>query len=404
MPKSTPYHLRNSLLVEDTVVGFKHFGKRIIQEIPETQDSNISLETDATMPIIDVGNEGQAPATAKKKSTKALIIGAVVIVIIIVAILLSSLIGGNSTKGSNIYQEANFNNGAKFAYDDKRLYIIGLYDEDDKDTSLYSTDYKGVNKKLISDNGSIVGIRVIDKKIYYKAIKSQKHAIGMMNRDGTDDTSIVTSSSSIGKYDIYNNTLYYLKDSSIHACTLNGQDDTVVVEDVDTFTVCRGYLYYVDSKDVISSYKLKNGKIAELCKSSGATALSVDGNVLYFKCDSGLSSVSLDKNHAVTKVIRDDSLINYVFYDGCIYYSHQMTLHERKEIAEYFAETSSDVKTYQLALVGTGSLYRSELIGGDGVPVDNTNQTFVSLLYTYPDGMYCITSVWSNSIEQVEFD
>lgn len=79
----------------------------------------------------------------------------------------------------------------------------------------------------------------------------------MMNRDGTDDTSIVTSSSSIGKYDIYNNTLYYLKDSSIHACTLNGQDDTVVVEDVDTFTVCRGYLYYVDSKDVISSYKLK---------------------------------------------------------------------------------------------------------------------------------------------------
>lgn len=26
VPKSTPYHLRNSLLVEDTVVGFKHFG------------------------------------------------------------------------------------------------------------------------------------------------------------------------------------------------------------------------------------------------------------------------------------------------------------------------------------------------------------------------------------------
>lgn len=377
--------------------------KRIVQEIPETQDSDIPLETDATMPHSDDGNEGQAPATVKKKPTKALIIGAAVIVMIIAAILLNSFIGGNSTKGSNIYQEVNFNNGAKFAYDDSRLYIIGLYDEDDEDTSLYSTDYKGVNKKLISDNGDIINIRVVDGKIYYKASKNDKYTIGVMNCDGTDDTSIVTSSGSLGRYDIYNNMLYYLEDSSIHACTLKGQDDTVVVEDVETFTMCRGYLYYVDSNDVISSYKLKNGEVAELCKSSGATDLSVDGSVLYFECDSGLNSVLLDKDHAVTKVIRDDSLGNYVFYDGCIYYNHQMTFDEIKEIAEYLAETSSDVTTYQLWLVGTGSIYKAELTGGDGVSVD-TDQLFVSLLYAYPDGMYCKTSMWSDSVEQVEFD
>lgn len=377
--------------------------KRIILETPETQNSNISLETDVTIPSIDVGNEGQAPATAMKKPIKALIIGAVVIVIIIVAILLNSLIGDNSTIGSNIYQETNFNNGAKFAYDDRRLYIIGLYDEDDKDTSLYSTDYKGVNKKLISANGDIVSIRVVDGKIFYRASKDKKFTIGMMNCDGTDDTSIVTSSDILVSYDIYDNTLYYLEDSSIHACTLKGQDDTVIVEDVDTFTVCHGYLYYVDSKDVISSYKLKNGEVAELCKSSEATALSVDGNVLYFKCDSGLSSVLLDKDHAVIKVIQDDSLEYYVFYDDCVYYNHKMTFDEMKEIAEYFAETSSDIKTYQLALIGTGSLYKAEHVGGNGVPVD-TNQPIVSLLYAYPDGMYCKTSVWSNSIEQVEFN
>lgn len=380
--------------------------KRIIQETSEDTISDARLEHES--PVTSENpterfNDSQPPVVARKKSQKGLIIGVVAVVVIAVGLLFTGLIGGNSTKGGNLYQEVNFNNGAKFAYDDSRLYIIGLYDKDDDDTSLYSTNYKGVNKTLISDNENINSIRVVDGKIYYRASEDDEYIIGVMDTDGTNDTVIITSSESLGRYDVYNKTLYYLQDSKVHTCTLTGENDEVIVESADTFTLCNGYLYYVDSNDVISSYKLKNGETTELCKSAGATDLSVDGKTIYFENDTGLCSVLLDEDNTVTKIIRDDSLSGYVFYDGYIYYNHQMSSDDIKEIAEYLGDASSEVTTYKLALIGAGYLYRAEMTGGDGESVDS-DQFFVSSLYAYPNGMYCKLTIWSDSLEPIELE
>ncbi len=379
--------------------------KRIAQD---TSQLSISEENTDIKDHTDLGasstskSEQDVIQPKKKHFSKTIVVAIVAAIAIIVALLIA--LGNNSgSKNSNLYQEVNFNNGAKFAYDGSRLYIIGLYNEDDEDTSLYSTDYKGVNKTLISDDSDINSIRLVDGKIYYKASGDDEYTIGVINMDGSGKSVIVTSSESLGRYDVYKETLYYIQDSTIHTCTLTGENDTALLESVDTFTLCNGYIYYVDNDDVIRSYCIKNAETKELCKSSGANYLSVDGNTLYFACDTGLSSVMVNGESTITKIIRDDSLYSYAFYDGYIYYNHQMTSDERDSIAEYAGDTSSEVLTYKLALIGTGSLYRANLAGGDGESVDS-DQIVIYSLFNYPDGLYCRVTVWDDRLKHIELN
>ena len=379
--------------------------KRIVSE-SAAQNMNVSdlTESETTESAENVQNN-RMHEQPKKKSQKKMIVGAVAAVFVLVIGLLLSGVLGNVSNGnaSNIYHEANFNNGAQFAYDNNRLYIVGLYNEDDEETVLYSTDYKGVNRKIISDDPDISSIRLVDGKIYYKTSGDDEYTIGVMKTDGSERTTIITSSESIGRYDVYKDTLYYLQDSAIHSCTTGGENDAVIIESAETFTLCNGYFYYVDEDDVISSYRIKNGETKEICKASGACRLSVDGNTLYFVCDTGLSSVMIDGDGKITKIVRDDELTNHVFYDGQIYYNHQFTKEEREAIVEYLADSSSDELSYTLALIGAGTLYAADVSGGDGTSVDS-DQIFVYSLYSYPNGMYCQVTVWSDTVEPIELD
>lgn len=383
-------------------------GTVINRSIQDASKLNVSeestVEKDTVAFEISGGSKSeQEVIQPKKKKFPAVLVIAIIAVVAIIAVLLVVLGSNSVSKTSNLYQETNFNNGAKFAYDGSRLYIVGLYNEDDEDTSLYSTDYKGVNKTLISDDPDINSIRLVDGKIYYKASGDDEYTIGVINTDGSGNSVIVTSSASLGRYDVYKETLYYIQDSTIHTCTLTGENDTAILESVDTFTLCNGYLYYVNNDDVISSYCIKNAETKELCKSSGANYLSVDGNTLYFACDTGLSSVMVNGESTITKIIRDDSLYSYAFYDGCIYYNHQMTSDERDSIAEYLGDTSSEVLSYKLALIGAGSLYKTDMTGGDGESVDS-DQIVIYSLFSYPDGLYCRVTVWADGLEHIELD
>lgn len=380
--------------------------KRIASEVSISGDSEATNTQEQNVSPVMINEDEQPKAKSiKKKSKKGLFIGiTAILVVIVVGIALSGMLGGGSNgKSSNIYHESNFNNGAKFAYDNSRLYFVGLYDEDDEDTVVYSTDYKGVNKTLISDNGDIISIRICDGRIYYKTSGDEEYTIGVMDTDGSSDATIVKNEESLGHYDVHGDKLYYLLDAKIHVCNFNGEEDAIILEEVETFTLCNGVIYFVSNSDVINSYRIKNGETKELCKSSGASSLSVDGNTLYFACDTGLSSISISEDATVTKVIRDSSLYSYVFYNDCIYYNHQMSDDDRESIAEYLGEDDWDVLTYKLALIGAGSIYKAPISGGDGESVDS-DQIFVYSLYSYPQGLYCKVTILGDSIEPVDLD
>ena len=128
-------------------------------DVANSNESSIPHSEPTPMIVEDVPTQQtiQEDFSAKKKKPKLGII-IFVIAVVIIAIFFVSKIG--SGKNDTFYHEINFNNSSDFAYDSNSLYFIAEYDEDDEDTSVYSTDYKGINKKLISDNGDIFRIRV----------------------------------------------------------------------------------------------------------------------------------------------------------------------------------------------------------------------------------------------------
>lgn len=341
----------------------------------------------------------------KKKRQQQRIIGIVALMLVItIGLLFSCIIGiGPINTSSNIFHQINYNNGAQFAYDNNRLYIIGLYNTDDKETSLYSIDYNGVNKKMISNDSNINSIRLVNGRIYYKSNCDNKYSIGVMNTDGSGNTTIITSGESLGRYDIYKNKLYYMQNSDIHTCSITGENDETIIASIKTFTLCNGFIYYINKDDVISSYCIKNYKTKELCKIPGAKSLSINKDTLYVVDDNGLSSIHIKGSENNTRIVQDDSLSNYVFYNNQIYYNHQMTENDIKELAEYLSDSYSDSIVYMIGLFGVGRLYRSNFNKGIGEYVDS-DQPFIYSLYTYPKGLYCQVSLWSNQIVPIQLD
>ena len=366
---------------------------------PIDNDAHVGAENAIVEPTIQTALT-ETPQKKKKSLPKWAIVAAIAAVVIIVVALLA---GGGSNNSEDFNHEMNYNNVASFAYDSNRLYFIGDYNEDDEESSLYSTDYKGVNKKLISDNGDISRIRVIDGKIYYYESADEEYKLGVMDTDGSNNRTIVTLEESVSKYAISGNQLFYLTDSGIHSCNLEGENVTHLVGDADTFTLGSNALYYV-CDDVITEYNIKKETSTELCKSSGATDLALNGSILYFACDTGLSSIDTKADGAITRVISDSKLDSYVFLDDYIYYNHNNETDEITEIAEYLAEDSSDVILYKLMFIGVGDLYRANKDGSYAHKVEDVDGTLSYSLYTSPNGLYRKVTAWADNVTKVEFE
>ena len=358
----------------------------------------ISEEVSAEATAVSVGAE--VPVNKKKPILKWAFLAGIVAVAVIVIVVITS--GGTGSVDS-FYNEMNFNNAARFAYDGSRLYFVGEYQEDDEGSSVFSTDYKGVNKKLISDNDDISKIRVVDGNIYYYENGDEKYTLGVMNTDGSGNLAILELDEPISKYSVSGNQLYYLTDSGIFSCDLTGENITLLVEKADTFTLADGVIYYVYD-DVITEYHIKKDSSTELCKSAGATDLAMNGSTLYFVCDNGLSCVDVKGDGTVTRMINDSDLDAYVFFDDYIYYNSTYESDEIVEMAEYLAEDSEDLTFWGLALIGTGDLYRANIDGSGVHEVEDTDDNLIFTLYTSPGGLYYKLSAWSDVIDKVEFD
>lgn len=360
-----------------------------------------------SIPVQPVTPVWEQPTFEKPKKSSAkwlipvVIAAAAVVVAAIIAVLL--LLGGGGGSSEEFYHEMNFNNVAYFAYDDNRLYFVAEYNDDAEDTSLYSTDHNGINKKMISDNGDIIRIRVVDGKIYYLESTDDVYNVGVMDTDGSNDRVIVTTENLVDKYAVRDGKLFYLTDDQLFVCDLNGGDSKLLVEGASTFVVGDGVLYYA-SEDVISAFDLKKENSKQLCKAEGAADLALNGNTLYFACDTGLNTVDVKGDGSVKRLISDSEMDSYVVYGDYIYYCHEFTTDEIAEIAEYLATDSSSVLTYKLLFIGTGTLYRANMDGSNAQKVENSDISVVFALYTSPKDLYYKMTAFSDNIEPVEFE
>ena len=344
------------------------------------------------------------PENPKKSPLKWILAAAAAVVLVVVGLLLLPV--GSGSSGDDFYHEMNYNNIAGFAYDNNRLYFIGLYDDDDEDTAVYSTDYNGLNKQLLAANDDIIRIRVVKDKIYYVESADDEYNIGVMNTDGSNNSILVSTESSISKMAVKDNLLYYCTDSQLFTCKLDGTDQKALISGVSAFTLGGKTLYYVSDDDVIIAYDLKKETHTELTSASEAADLALNGSILYFTCEDGLFSMDTSSPYAVTPVIKDDDLSSYLFYGDSIYYIHQFSSEEIDMYAEILGsdEGESKVLAYKLLLIGTGELFQTDSQGKNAKKVTNTDDTIAFALFAYPDGIYHKVSPFSDTIEPVVFE
>ena len=347
--------------------------------------------------------QGAEEKTPAKKPAKGLLIGiAAVAAVIVVAVVLFAILGKGSPSG-NYTMQANINNGARFTYSGNRLYFIGSYRDSDEGTSLYSTNYKGGDRELLSDDENISAILWAEGKLYFETSDDDTHSLNVMNGDGTNLTIILESDDAFYDFDVVGNKLYYRQEKALHVCDLKGNNDTVLLESVCDAALDGGYLYYVDEEDVIYAYQIKSGKTKELAQASGARSLVVYGDTLYFKCDTGLSSVPIKGDTGVRKVVRDEDMGNYTIYDDHIYYIQRWSDSFRESVVKYMVGSNSDISatTYTFMLIGVGDIYRTDMDGSNQQDTD-ANSSAIQL-FAYPNGMYSRFSAFTNGLSEVEF-
>lgn len=363
--------------------------------------NGITTETERT-PVPEAAPAQGGTRPRKTAGKKLAILGAAGALIIIAAVVCLSLFTGGQGGSASPYQDANLNNGGFFAYDDSRLYFIADYNESDTKKSLYSTDYSGNQKTLLASATDIIRIRAIDGKLYYQE-SNDLYSIGEMTTDGKNKRTIVEFEHIAEKYNVANGQLYYLTDSKLHVCSLSGENDRILAENARAFVLHGDSVYYA-TEDEIYSFDLKNDQKAPLCKASKASDLVIaDKDLYYMVADDGLYRVPLKGDGTSTQIIQDSSIARYTFYGNDIYYIQEIGDDAREALAAYMSSSDDDAYLYEIALIGCGSIYQSSNSGGRGSAVDS-DQAFVFSLFTSPDGLYCKTSAFSDSIEKVQLE
>lgn len=345
--------------------------------------------------------------TAKKKINGkiiAILAGIVVIAVCVFGFL--TVLKSSSDAGPDPKAECNYNNGANFAYDDSRIYFIGLYNDTDTNTSVYSTTINGTDKKLISDNKNIKRIRVYDDLIVYVVYDEDNYLIGMMNKDGSNDKTIVSLKNDtedyLTKYDIGKKTLYYLYNKELHSCNWDGGEDAIIESDVDSFVLAGKKIYYTKS-GMILVYDTKKEESQEIC-SVDAKSLVYDDGVLYFSNDNGIYYVPVEETGAITKVVKEENISDFMICGDDIYFVQSLSTEDLVSLAKYMADKEDEYLDYALAMIGVGQVYKVDKQGMQAAELVETSELLVYTIYSAPDDMYCKISVWSNEITKLEIE
>ena len=399
----------DALFCENCGTAVKRPEQPAAEKAPEPEVETAAAEVTAAQPAQaaaaqapeqPVQPQAQSAQTEKKALPKWVYAAAGAVLVLVIALL---LLGGGGGGSDSFYHDMNYNNVGFFAYDSNRLYFMAEYDDDDSGKKLYSTDYKGINKQLISDNSKITRIRVVDGKLYYYESGSDEYNIGVMDKDGSNERTIVSCESSVSKFAVQGDRLYYQTDGELYSCNLDGEDEKKLLDDISSFVLGKNAVYYVKD-DVVSVFDLKKEQSRELCKGEGAVNLALNKSSLYFKDGKGLACVDVKGDGSVTRLIDDSRMGNYVFWGDHIYYVSMFETEEIEELAELLGDSKSEILSFKLLLIGTGEIYKANLDGSDVHKLDEEGFASAFTLYTCPESIYYKVSAFANEIKPLELN
>jgi hypothetical protein len=391
--------------IEDDALFCEKCGTAIKSVSLRKEDEDVSgqqpTESDniASNVLTGVGHTRHIAEKKKNKKIVLIIIGVVVVLAVAAVAFTQGLLGSVNV---DIVAQCNYNSAGKFAYDSTTLYLIGDFNDDDDDTSLYSMSYNGTNKKLISDNGDIIRFRLVDGKILYLMTD---YSIGIMDTDGTNDSVLLEiereDDDVLTTFDLSDGVLYYVYNDELHKHPIQDGEDTVLASNVNMFVLVGKTIYY-NTDDSIFSCDINGGNALEIY-SGESEMLAYEDNTIYFKNDNGIFSVAVNGEEMAQCIVKADleHVVSYIVEDDYIYYIQTFTT---DEIATIYKSLDLDsTAAFALAMYGCGTVQRVEKTGGIAEEMDS-DPAIMAYLYGYPSGMYSRASILIDSFEPVTFE
>lgn len=244
------------------------------------KDSTTQESSSSNQISNELTNENSTVAVTKPKNRR--IIALVVALTVIVAAVIFFALNKSTFDVSDPRAESNFNNGGKLAFDDKALYFIGLYEENDSETCVYSTSYTGTNKALVSSNPNISRIRIVNGKILYATYEDDTYKIGLMEKDGSEDTVLVEltndSDNYLNDFSASDTTLYYLYNDELRMRPMSDGEDSLLLDNVEDFILVGDTIYYATESSIFS-YNIKKAESVEICSSKAYNLILCDENI-----------------------------------------------------------------------------------------------------------------------------
>lgn len=386
------------------------------EETPVTEPEktgNVELNknkvNDVETPPVQAMTEPPVQENKKKSKSGMKIAGAAAAVVLagLAAVGILTMKGASKDVVVDPVSQCNFNNLAFVTYDENSIYYIGTYDSSDDETCVYSTSYSGTNKTKILEDDDIVRIRIIGDQIYYLKSDDSNETIGRVNKDGSDNKTIIKykdNEDEMGyEYNVYGDTLYYITGSNMRSCTIDGENDTQVKSSAYDFVMVGDLLYYSD-KDTINIYNMKTKEETELCAASKAEDLVYEKGNLFYRTSSGLFYKATDKDEPAQKISGNSSLSKYIIDKDVIYFLEKMDTDDVTALAKYMAEDNEkDYLKYAIMMIGVSELKRVDKFGGNEEYQDS-DQALIFCFYDTPGGKFSKLSAFSDSFEPLEIN
>lgn len=191
---------------------------------------------------------------------------------------------------------------------------------------IYKMSTDGTNKTEVCSN-YLSSFQVKDDYIYYISFdyndlsSDYEYRLHKVKTDGTEDT-ILKDGDALNLV-IYNDWIYYSRDSKIYRMKFDGSDNNVVLENLGTtFNISGDSIYYFDEDMKLIKASLDGSNKAELCDALPSTSLEVDGEWIYYSAtifSDGLYKIKTDGSQKTQ--LTDDAVGRiYCIIDDWIFY------------------------------------------------------------------------------------
>lgn len=192
-----------------------------------------------------------------------------------------------------------------------------------KNTVYYNKYEEGIfavrkGKETQISEETAYSMTLVDDTIYYLTVSSANTIdLKKINTSGENQEKIKTLQTSVSKFYIENNVVYYIENGEVSGIAKysldNGEDKVIVNQKVQDFVLDDGIIYYTDDSGHLYSVNISSEEKKEISKNYNIKKIQILGKWIYFYDESQNALCKINKSGTKESVVA--TFVNNEWYN-----------------------------------------------------------------------------------------